>query len=250
MSMEKKKITLSLAGGQDFLTQEAYKTFRTNIQFCGKDLQVIGLTSHSENEGKTTVTLGIAKSFAELGKRTLVVDADMRKSVMAGRNTDAETGRGLSEVLTGFATWDECVNPTDCEGLDILFAGKYPPNPVELLNSPDFAATLQELRKQYDYIFVDTPPLGQVIDASVIATQCDGMILVIGNTKIGYVQERNTVEQLRRSGSRILGVVRNHLEQRSKGYYRSKKYGYRAYGYGYGAYGGTERVKKQKENRS
>lgn len=212
MSIRKKQIKLSLAGEQDFQTQEAYKTFRANLQFCGRDLKVIGLTSHSENEGKTTVTLGIAKSFAELGKRTLVVDADMRKSVMAWRNTDAETGQGLSEVLAGFATWEECINSTNCGGLDILFAGKYPPNPVELLSSSDFADTLSTLREQYDFIFVDTPPLGRVIDASIIATQCDGMILVIGNTKIGYVQERNTVEQLRRSGSRILGVVRNHIK--------------------------------------
>ena len=94
-------ITLKLPGEDDFFTQEAFKVLRTNLQFCGQDKQVIAVTSCNENEGKTTVSLQLARSLSELGKRVLVIDADMRKSVMAGRNTNAKRAIGLSEVLTG-----------------------------------------------------------------------------------------------------------------------------------------------------
>ena len=87
MSIE--PITLNLPGKGEYFTQEAYKTLRTNIQFCGQNIKVIAITSVHENEGKSTVSLHIGKSFAELGKRVLVIDADMRKSVIAGRNTTA-----------------------------------------------------------------------------------------------------------------------------------------------------------------
>ena len=95
------KTTLKLPGKKDFFTQEAFKTLRTNLQFCGQDICTVVITSCNENEGKTTITLQLAKSLAELDKRVLVIDADMRKSVMAGRNTTAENPAGLSEVLTG-----------------------------------------------------------------------------------------------------------------------------------------------------
>ena len=216
------KINLTLSGQDDFFTIEAYKTLRTNIQFCGKDIRVIGVTSCTENEGKTTIALNIAKSFSELGKRVLVVDADMRKSVMAGRNTDAKDGVGLSEVLTGLSQLGDSLYATQYPGLNILFSGKYPPNPVELIGGKYFGAAIEALKNVYDYIFVATPPLGQVIDASIAATQCDGMILVIGNTKLHVKQIQDTVEQLKKSGCPILGAVRNHAGSDGHGYYRKK----------------------------
>ena len=219
------KINLSLAGQDDFFTIEAYKALRTNIQFCGKDIRVIGVTSCSENEGKTTIVLNIAKSFSELGKRVLVVDADMRKSVIAGRNTDATDVVGLSEVLTGLSQLGDSLYATQYPGLNILFSGKYPPNPVELIGGKYFGAAIEALRKVYDYIFIDTPPLGQVIDASITATNCDGMILVIGNPKLHIKQVQDTVEQLKKSGCPILGAVRNHSGDSGGGYgYYKKKY--------------------------
>lgn len=214
-----------MAGCDNFAVQEAYKTLRTNIQFCGKDIKVIGLTSYGENEGKSTVCLSIGKAFAELGKKVLVIDADMRKSVMAGRNAGIKNARGLSEVLTGLTTLDNCIYSTQYDGLDVFMAGKYPPNPVELLGGKYFASIISAVRDFYDYIFIDTPPLGQVIDASVIATQCDGMILVIGNANVHYRQLQGTVEQLRKSNCRILGVIRNFVSPKNKGYYKKGYYG-------------------------
>lgn len=219
-------ITLQLPGTDDFFTEEAYKVLRTNIQFCGQSIKTIAFTSCSENEGKTTVTLSIAKSFAELQKRVLVIDADMRKSVMAGRNTDAKTPNGLSEVINGLASLNDCLYRTQYPNLHILFAGKYPPNPVELLGSEIFSKLLEVMRNHYDYVFIDTPPLGAVIDAAVIGSQCDGTILVLGNQKIRYRQAQDVLDQLKRSKCHVLGVVRNQSRIHGRGYYKHRGYYY------------------------
>lgn len=218
---------LKIPGKNDFFTQEAYKVLRTNLQFCGNDIRVIALTSCNENEGKSTVTLSLGKSLSELNKRVLVVDADMRKSIMAGRNTIAKNTVGLSELLTGQKALGDCVYTTQYEYLNIIFAGKYPPNPVELLSSEHFSTLLSELKTYYDYILIDTPPLGRVIDAAVIAPHCDGTILVIDGENVRRVQAQEVVDQLKKAGSKLLGVVRNSTKKKSgNGYYGKNKYGY------------------------
>ena len=151
------KTTLKLPGKKDFFTQEAFKTLRTNLQFCGQDICTVVITSCNENEGKTTITLQLAKSLAELNKRVLVIDADMRKSVMAGRNTTAENPAGLSEVLTGMTSVKECLYQTQYNNLSIMFAGKYPPNPVELLSGQYFEELLKAAKESYDYVLIDVP---------------------------------------------------------------------------------------------
>ena len=218
---------LKLPGANDFFTQEAFKALRTNLQFCGQDIHTVVITSCNENEGKTTITLQLAKSLSELDKRVLVIDADMRKSVMAGRNTSVEAPVGLSEVLTGLVAVKDCLYTTQCENLSIMFAGKYPPNPVELLGGPYFESLLQEARKVYDYVLIDVPPLGSVIDAAVVAAKCDGTILVISDNQVRYRQAMEVAEQLKKSGSKILGVVRNNIKKKEGGYY--KKYYKKSY---------------------
>ncbi len=217
-------IKLKLPGENDFFTEEAFKVLRTNLQFCGQDIHVIGITSCNENEGKSTVSLRIAKSFADLDKKVLLIDADMRKSVMAGRNTSAEPKNGLSEVLTGMCPISECLYPVVNSKMHILFSGQYPPNPVELLNGKYFAALIAECRKVYDYIIIDTPPLGQVIDAAVVAEKCDGMAMVIGNQKIHYRVAQEVVDQIEKSGCKMLGVIRNNRKSPNRKYYYRKYY--------------------------
>lgn len=216
------KTVLKLPGADDFFTQEAFKTLRTNLQFCGQDIRTVVITSCNENEGKTTVTLQLGKSLAELGKRVLVIDADMRKSVMAGRNTTAASPAGLSEVLTGQRAMADCLYETQHKNLELMFAGKYPPNPVELLGGKSFDKLLGTVRESYDYVLIDLPPLGSVIDAAVVAAKCDGAILVISDHQVRCHQAVEVVDQLKKCGSRILGVVRNNIHAGSSGYY--KKY--------------------------
>lgn len=213
------KMILKLEGSEDFFTQEAYKTLRTNLQFCGQDIQVVVITSCHENEGKTTVTLNLAKSLAELGRKVLVIDADMRKSVIAGRYTNVKNPMGLSEVLTGMVKLADSIYVTQHPHMQMIFSGKYPPNPVELLSGKYFRALIAETRKVYDYVLIDTPPLGRVIDAAVVAPNCDGVILVMADNAVRSRQAQEVVEQLRKSDSKILGVVRNSVTSRHKSYY-------------------------------
>lgn len=202
---------LNLSAYDNFYTQEAYKTLRTNLMFCGRDIQIIAVTSNWENEGKTTVVLNLAKSLTELGKRVLVIDADMRKSVMAGRHTKAKNPAGLSEILTGMVKLSDGLYSTQYDNLHIIFSGKYPPNPVELLGGKYFPMLLEETRKVYDYVLVDTPPLGQVIDAAVLAPFCDGTLLVMESHSIRQKHAKALINQLEKSGSKILGIVRNNI---------------------------------------
>lgn len=230
-------IALNLPGDKDFFTQEAYKVLRTNVQFCGADVKVIAVTSCNENEGKTTVSLHLAKSFAELGKKVLLIDADMRKSVMAGRDTTAKNTKGLSELLTGMNTLEECLYETQYNKLNILFSGQYPPNPVELVSGKNFNNLIAKAREVYDYIIIDTPPLGRVIDAAVISAIADGTVLIMVGNRVRAKQAKEVVAQLKMSNCRILGVIRNNTSKKRKSYgYGKKYYGYgkKYYGYGYG----------------
>lgn len=217
------EIKLKLPGSGNFYVQEAYKVLRTNLQFCGQDLKVIVLTSCNENEGKTTVSLHLARSLAELGKKVIVIDGDMRKSVIVGRNTFANKVFGLSEALTGIKKASECIYTTQYPDLHIMFAGKRPPNPVELLNSNYFSKLIEHMRETFDYIIIDTPPLGRVIDAAVIAPNCDGIILVLGGKRVKRKQAQAVIAQINKSGKKILGVVRNNIKRKSHGYYYQDK---------------------------
>lgn len=214
----------SLPGSNNYFVQEAYKFLRANIQFCGPDIKVIVLTSCEENEGKTTVSMSLAKSFAEIGKKVLLIDADMRKSVLAGRNLDAKDYRGLSEYLSGMCEIGEVVMKTSVKDMYVLLAGKYPPNPSELLNGRLFDSLIKVCRENFDYVIIDTPPLGAVSDAAVVAPKCDGSILVIGDGKLSYSLATDVVEKLRATGTPILGAVRNNSKTGGKKYYRDKKY--------------------------
>lgn len=248
-------INLKLEGNSNFFIQEAYKVFRSNLQFCGQDIKTIVVTSCYENEGKSTISLQLGKSFAELNKKVLVIDADMRKSVMAGRNASIQNAHGLSEILTGLDSFENSVCHTQYEGLDVVFSGKYPPNPVELLGSVHFESLLNDVREIYDYVIIDTAPLGLVIDAAVIAPNCDGTVIVMSD-KVKYSVAREVIDQLEKSNAKILGVVRNKISaKRGIGYYKKGyyKYGYRyGYGYGYGqkksgVYGFTPLVSTEAE---
>lgn len=217
-------ITLKLPGSSNYFVQEALKVLRTNVQFCGQDIKVIAITSCQENEGKSVSALHLASSLADLDKKVLLIDADMRKSVIAGRNTNAKHASGLSEVLTAQNKLKDCLYNVTGSPLHILFAGKYPPNPVELLSGEYFKTLLEEARKVYDYIIIDTPPLGPVIDAAVIAPQCDGIILVMDTGHVRRRQALEVIDQLKKTGCKVLGVIMNNVKKERKTYYKKSRY--------------------------
>lgn len=215
-----KEISLKLPGMEDYFSQEAYKVLRTNVQFCGADVKIIAITSVGTNEGKTTVSTHLAASLAELGKRVLLVDTDMRKSVMAARYADLKHPMGLSELLSGQCTVTDVLFRVQDPAMHVVFCGQYPPNPAELLASSYFDQFLTYAREIYDYILLDTAPLGIVVDAVVVASKCDGAVLVLGG-EVRAPQAREVLDMLDKSGCKVLGAVLNQVAKKQKRYYRT-----------------------------
>ncbi|MGT2885460.1 tyrosine-protein kinase [Streptococcus macedonicus] len=211
--------------------EEYYNSIRTNIQFSGRDLKVITLTSAQSGEGKSITSVNLAISFARAGFRTLLIDADTRNSVMSGTFKSKERYQGLTSFLSGNAELSDIICDTNIDNLMIIPAGQVPPNPTSLIQNDNFKAMIEIVRGLYDYVIIDTPPLGLVIDAAILAHYSDASLLVV---KAGADKRRIVTklkEQLEQSGSAFLGVILNkydiHLD----------KYGsYGSYG-GYGSYG-------------
>ena len=217
---------------KSFHAAEAIKTLRTNILFNGKSIKSVALTSYSGSEGKSTISFQLAASMAQNGKRVLLLDADIRKSVLVNRLKVGEQVKGLSHYLSGMASVEELLCETDVKGLFIIFAGPRVPNAAELLGGRNFGELITALKGVFDYTIVDAPPLGQVIDCAVLAPAIDGVLMVVDATNNSYKLERRMKMQLEKAGGKILGVVLNRVNFKEKRGYYGKKYGY---GYGYGS---------------
>lgn len=211
------------ASASDYLTNESFKTLRTNLFFCGSDIKVILITSCNENEGKSTVSTELARCLAEAGKKTLFIDADMRKSLLQPRNLMSKKHMGLSEYLSGQAELRNVIYNTQDPDFDVIFSGHFPPNPVELLGCKAFTGLLERVRELYDYVIIDSPPLGTVIDAAVIAPVCDGTVLVINAGKTGISEAVVVKNQLMKSGCKLLGAILNDIYGKRAKYYKTYK---------------------------
>ena len=183
------------------------------------NLKVIAVSSVKENEGKSTTSTNLAVAFARAGYKTLLVDCDIRNSVMTGVFRSRDKIQGLTDFLSGRSQLNQILYPTDFPNLDIIESGQVAPNPTGLLQSKNFTVMMDALREHFDYIIVDTPPIGIVIDAAIIAQRCDGTVLIT---------ESGANEQLEQTGTPFLGVVLNKFN------IKATEYG--SYG-GYGSYG-------------
>lgn len=208
-----KKLELNFGEENNYFVREAFNTLRTNVLFCGTSVKVIVITSCYAHEGKTTIAMELSRSLAQNDRRVLLVDADLRMSLTAGRYTKERGIVGLSQLLSGQVDLDHCTYHTQCELMDIIFAGPYPPNPTELVGSEAFDGFIADVRGRYDYVIIDAPPLGLVIDAAVMAKHCDGSILLINKGKVKYRVAQSVKEQLEKSGCKCLGVVLNHVSR-------------------------------------
>ena len=220
------KIVVSKFIPKEFRVSEALKTLRTNLIFSGNSIRVIGFTSFNASEGKSTVSLQTAIAFAQAGKRVLLVDADLRKSVLPSRLRVRNKMEGLSHYLSGLANVNELLRETDVPGLYIMFAGSRVPNSAELLGNENFAKLIPALKDVFDYVIIDTAPLGQVIDCAVMAPHLDGIVLLVDSTNNSYKLERRIKSQIEKSGGKVLGVILNQVNiDERRGYY-GKNYGY------------------------
>lgn len=219
----------------DFKTREAYKTLRTNIQFCGDEVKIISITSCVPNEGKSMVAFNLSVAMAESGRKVLFIDADLRKSVLIGRYKINKAIKGLTQYLSGVEELEKVKYATNIKNLDMIISGPVPPNPAELLSNSKFSEMLIRTREEYDYVIIDTPPIGQVIDPAIVAQQTDGVIFLVSQANISYKYAQKQIEQLKKSGCRILGAVLNKVDPDGKGGYYGNYYG-RYYGRYYGKY--------------
>ena len=216
---------------------ECSRTIRTNLFFMSPDnpAQTLVVTSSSPQEGKSTVTINLGITIAQSGRRTLIIDADMRRPRLH-RSFGLSNDKGLSNIILGESELEETVHHLGVEGLDLLTCGPIPPNPAELLHTESFKNLVTKVRSEYDQIVFDSPPVNPVSDALVLGSMLDGVIFVTdaGNTRIPAA--RDATMRLKGVGSRILGTVLNNvdLEQRSgAGYYGYQYYYYRgSYYYG------------------
>ncbi|HGJ8092756.1 TPA: capsular polysaccharide biosynthesis protein Cps4D [Streptococcus pneumoniae] len=208
--------------------EEYYNALCTNIQLSGDKLKVISVTSVSPGEGKTTTSVNIAWSFARAGYKTLLIDGDTRNSVISGFFKSREKITGLTEFLSGTADLSHGLCDTNIENLFVVQLGSVSPNPTALLQSKNFNDMIETLRKYFDYIIVDTAPIGIVIDAAIITQKCDASILVTATGEANKRDVQKAKQQLKQTGKLFLGVVLNKLD------ISVDKYG--VYGF-YGNYG-------------
>jgi non-specific protein-tyrosine kinase len=208
---------------------EAFRSLRTNIQYASVDrsLHTLLITSPTPEDGKTTVTANLGVVMAQTGLQVAIVDADMRRPRLH-EILQKPNRKGLSEIFVQSEIFlDGVVQPTETTGLALLSSGVLPPNPAELVGSEKMTEILRKLIEQIDLVVIDTPPVMAATDAAVLAPRVDGVLLVIkpGVTKLGAC--RQTVEQLRRGGANLLGVVLNDVEisrRRYSYYYQSYYY--------------------------
>ena len=211
--------------------EEYYNALRTNIQLSGNNLQVISITSVKPGEGKSTTSTNIAWAFARAGYKTLLVDADIRNSVMSGVFKSREKITGLTEFLSGTTDLSHGLCDTNVENLFVVQAGSISPNPTALLQSENFSTMIDTLRKYFDYIIVDTAPIGIVIDAAIITQKCDASVLVTAAGEANRKDVQKAKDQLEQTNKPFLGVVLNKFNT------SAEKYGsYGEYG-SYGNYG-------------
>ena len=240
-----------IGGNISFVATEAYKRLRTKLQFSFADengCRVIGLSSALSGEGKSLTAVNLAYSLAQLNKRVIILDCDMRRPTLAEK-MGLNKKPGLSEYLTGQHEFKDVVQRYGQEGDEVTFhvisAGENPPNPVEMLSSLRMERILNSLRDNYDYILLDLPPVSEVTDAMAVAPKVDGMLLVVRQNYCDRILLSDTVQQFSFINAKILGVVFNCTSEHAgkyygngyyKRYYRRryyKRYG-KSYGYGYG----------------
>ncbi len=230
-----KSIELTKPNKEIYYYTEAIKKLRTNIQFSSNAVQVIAITSSFPSEGKSDVTFELAYSFSQIGKKVIVLDADIRKSVMVARLNVGQRTQGLSEYLSGQCGMDDIIYGTNFPNLDFVFAGRYSPSSADLLEGELLIDLIGSLRQKYDYIFVDTAPVVAVTDGTIVAKHCDGILLVIESGKTSYRVLQRVKEQLQTTGTKILGTVLNKVDEYQDSYYgrygKFSKYGkYDKYG--------------------
>ena len=230
------------------LTTESFRAIRTNFQFIASEGShpIILISSTMMGEGKSYTSLNLALSFALYNKKTVLINFDMRKPKL-GLYLNMNVEKGLSSLLSKNATLDEVIAKTQFENLDIIVAGTIPPNPMELIAGPVTGGLFAELKKRYDYVIVDTPPVGMVADALLLVKYSDVNLFVV---RYNHTQKKvfaRLVQSINKRGVGHLNIVLNdvYIGRKYQNYAQGYAYGY-GYGYGYSQENGAKKLKKSK----
>ncbi len=227
------------SGGRPIATTfqivEAYKTVRTNLLFAlaPHNKKIVLVSSSEPNAGKSTVSSNLAITLAQNSVRILLIDADLRKPSQH-RTFRVKKHNGLSRILSGELTFEDCVCREVAKNTDLLPSGSLPPNPSELLGSEAMENLLNKLVVEYDYILIDTPPLAVVSDALVLCEKAAGIVLVTRQGQTTYDELRSSVDAIKNVNGNLLGVVISDVNDVTRPYrsYVRGKY-YKAYDYSY-----------------
>ena len=200
------------------LSMEAYRSLRTSIQYSGIDteLQSLVVTSSIPSEGKSTVAANLAKSFSEMDKKVLLIDADLRKPTIH-KKLQLSNQVGLSDLIVQKLSPSEVIQKVE-DQFDVLTAGKIPPNPAELVGSEKMSQLLSYLKETYDYIIIDTPPVLSVTDPQLLALKADGTLMVIREGKARQKLILNAYKELKKLNINVIGSILNDCGQKMGGY--------------------------------
>jgi len=219
-SKNKKNVNLLTHINSNSPLAEQYRLIRNNLHFSSvdKDIRTIVVTSPEPSDGKSTTSANLAIILSQQGKRVLLVDTDLRKpSIHYAFNISNIDG--LTSVLTKDITLDQAIFKTYISNLDILPCGPIPPNPSELLDSKAMELVMEELKPAYDYVIFDTPPILVVTDSQIIASKCDGVVMVVASGKTKKDRAMKAKDFLEKANSMMIGVVVNGVATKNRDYY-------------------------------
>lgn len=212
-----------------YACDEAVNTLCTNLSFAGENVKKIMMTSCHASEGKSFLSMNVMRTMAKLGKTVVLVDADLRRSMISakyGLQFEQKDAPGLAHYLAGMVNKENIVYSTNIPGAFMVPIGREVSNSLQLLASPRFNALLTSLSSQADYVIVDAPPLGAIIDAAEIAKSCDGTLIVVNYDNVHRQELLDVKDQLEQTDCTILGTVLNMVKFDD---YLSKKYYYKSY---------------------
>ena len=212
------------------LAAESYRRIKTSLEFANVDKQpqVVQVVSSMQGEGKSVTVLNLAATYAEDSKKVIVVDLDFRRPKLH-RSFRVENKNGITDVLAGHIKLEEAIKHGD-NGIDCLNRGEKAPYPTAVLGSENMVKVFDELRKEYEYIIVDCPPILAVSDATIISRLCDGCLFVISQSKTEKNAAKESIKILRDNNVNVLGCVFCGITSKGSNYYNSKyKYYYQNY---------------------
>lgn len=206
------------------MVSEQFRTIRTNIMYAGvkTDIKAVLFASDEPAAGKSTVASNMALAYAQTGKKTLLLDADLRRPT-SHHTFEVSNEAGLSNAIVNDISLNDVIKRTDFVNLDLITSGPIPPNPAELLSAPKLDAIMVRLKTDYDIVIIDSPPLLSVTDAQLISKSADGVILVTNVGKNNRDRLKDAIELLGKSNANIIGIV---LNQRPN---KTRKEGYNYY---------------------